>query len=552
MLLEGAYRAAISVQKGNSRSITLENCLRSGIEIRLRHEDPLALKTALEIVPLDMIREKAFAELFPDNTNVSSLTKIEIKEATTCADGKTPRDAVARALLQWFKGPQFFRWLNKPDSCVACGANKASLELDGIEGPMSQEEITGLASRVEVYRCKQCNSKRTRFPRYNNPVTMLLSSRRGRCGEFANCFTLVCRAIGFEARYILDLTDHVWTEIWSGEQHRWLHADPCEKKLDRPLMYAKGWGKKLIAVFAFDRCQVSDVTRRYLAPGSVAACSERRIVHFGGLSENEIKNQVYRARLDISVQNDTWFSTIRERQETEAIEFCQALENPTADDVNDEQGRTTGDAEWIRSRGEDGLPNGSWKRSAESPHVESTQINGVSMLRASLRDIEGSLQPAEILVLDDSFQDDDLENINGTFRRSDQAWSRLLSTLARQLVNAARAHINPPDATEENMRRRHLKLCSNLKRSSLTKFSSLRTSNAIVANVILAPGQPAYTWLAFALGFLPTAALDAAQNDVLKVSVASSRIAEQASRAYEQLLMNWPPPKEMSPPPSSS
>lgn len=64
---------------------------------------------------------------------------------------------------------------------------------------------------MQVYRCNDCN-ERVLFPRYNNPE-ILLDNPRGRCGEWANVFTLFCIAIGLDARYVFDVTDHVWTEV---------------------------------------------------------------------------------------------------------------------------------------------------------------------------------------------------------------------------------------------------------------------------------------------------------------------------------------------------
>ena len=63
----------------------------------------------------------------------------------------------------------------------------------------TEEELRYGAHRVEAYECGSCGQT-TRFPRYNHPGK-LLETRRGRCGEWANCFTLCCRAMGWDARY---------------------------------------------------------------------------------------------------------------------------------------------------------------------------------------------------------------------------------------------------------------------------------------------------------------------------------------------------------------
>ncbi|KAL0387633.1 UNVERIFIED_CONTAM: Peptide-N(4)-(N-acetyl-beta-glucosaminyl)asparagine amidase [Sesamum radiatum] len=117
-------------------------------------------------------------------------------------------------------------------------------------------------SEFFLHSCKTCSNV-TRFPRYNDPLK-LLETRKGRCGEWANCFTLYCRAFGYESRLILDFTDHVWTECFSPYLGRWMHLDPCEGIHDNPLLYEKGQlEKSLDYVIAVSRDGVYDVTKRY-------------------------------------------------------------------------------------------------------------------------------------------------------------------------------------------------------------------------------------------------------------------------------------------------
>lgn len=61
----------------------------------------------------------------------------------------------------------------------------------------------------------------------------------------------------------MDFTDHVWVEIFIPSLNRFVHADPCERALDTPLMYEGGWNKKLTHILSFSRYGVIDASSRY-------------------------------------------------------------------------------------------------------------------------------------------------------------------------------------------------------------------------------------------------------------------------------------------------
>lgn len=112
-----------------------------------------------------------------------------------------------------------------------------------------------------MHKCAKCDNL-TPFPRYND-LNILLETRRGRCGEWANVFTLLCRCLGWDTRIVHCQTDHVWTEVYSDSRKRWLHCDPCENVCDNPLMYEIGWNKRLSYVIAYGLEELQDVTWRY-------------------------------------------------------------------------------------------------------------------------------------------------------------------------------------------------------------------------------------------------------------------------------------------------
>lgn len=141
-----------------------------------------------------------------------------------------------------------------------------------------------------------------------------------------------------------DWTDHVWTEIWSSQLKRWVHADSCEEALDTPLMYEVGWGKKLTYCIAVGVDCITDVTRRYSKRFDLV-CQRRLEGSEGALAAGLVQlNEQAVMTLPSTSRTDA-----RARM---ACDMSDLLSKRVV--VGQLQGRQSGSREWVRARGEDG------------------------------------------------------------------------------------------------------------------------------------------------------------------------------------------------------
>ncbi|KAH8372035.1 hypothetical protein KR093_009784 [Drosophila rubida] len=290
----------------------------------MQYEDKALLASGLSLIPVDTLT---------CNANEKLVAMQEVIASGECQQ-KEPcfRDLLLVELVNWFK-TEFFEWINTIP-CKVCGSEDGKLRRTLTEGDV----------RVEITVC--CGQE-TKFYRYND-ISQLLVTRKGRCGEFANCFTFLCRCLDYDARLVHSHFDHVWTEVYSETQLRWLHVDPSDNVVDSPLMYQHGWKRSIDYVFAYSRDDAQDVTWRYTNNHKQILqirklCSEKELIN--ALNDIRAKRQ--------QIVSDERKKFLSQRNLFEVIEMT--LERTPTE--NELKGRSSGSLTWRQSRGEHTFTN---------------------------------------------------------------------------------------------------------------------------------------------------------------------------------------------------
>ncbi len=303
------------------------------------YEDPSVQEKLLSILPLSEIELEAKAncreESSESNLPISSLDQLKISGSLE-KPKLSYRDELVRSLLKWYKY-SFFTWCNKP---LCSGCKQTSTDYVETQIP-SAEEALWAASRTEVYKCSSCNIL-NRFPRYNNPIK-LCETKTGRCGEWANLFGAILRALKYEVRFVDNFEDHVWNEYYSEDLNCWIHVDSCENAWNTPLVYEQGWGRIMTFILAHSITGIQEVTPRYIKDYDIVM--KRKNPKSMDKLRNLLMKQNQELRKNfgqISLKN------IRYRDDDEIIKFNMEKYLSKEELIE----RQSGSEEWRKSRGE--------------------------------------------------------------------------------------------------------------------------------------------------------------------------------------------------------
>ncbi|CAI5758239.1 unnamed protein product [Candida verbasci] len=287
---------------------------------------------------LDIYKQSDLLNLALDSIDLTKIYNIEDSDTYDNYD-----DLIVKQLLKYFKN-DFFKWVNTPE--CDCGGDVESL--GSSTPPPNKDQI----SIIEHYKCIKCG-KQLEFPRINNPATLLIT-RKGRCGEFVNCFLLILSAlIGIDrVRYLWNYEDHVWCEYYSSNLKKWVHLDPCEGAFDEPLLYCDNWGKQMSFVIGFGDKYIIDLSEKYITKEKQINKSTitdvnkvKQVINY----YNTLKQLNYQKQFegdDESLMRVYYDIIVPYNQELKHVEPTKTNNLPI--------GRQTGSIEWLKSRGESG------------------------------------------------------------------------------------------------------------------------------------------------------------------------------------------------------
>ncbi|WWC87829.1 uncharacterized protein L201_002721 [Kwoniella dendrophila CBS 6074] len=292
------------------------------------------------------VSEDELRSILPSDTYISAKIESFMLNPPFQPIGKV--DAEVLVLAKWFK-EEYMKWID-PILCSKCNSKTFMI---GMSEPNYQERQDG-AGRVELHKCSNSSSscgETRRFCRYGK-IKSLIKNKEGRCGEWAQLFYVFLRVRGIESRYIWNSEDHVWCEYWSPTLRHWVHVDSCEAATNKPLLYARGWGKKQGFCLAFGPYGAEDVTRAYVDDWE--ECRTRRRAK--GWKEFDLKRSLnshtvsIRLRLpsdeisrlnDMDIQQKSWINNEKARfEESERMDLG---------------GRISGPEDWRKMRDELGL-----------------------------------------------------------------------------------------------------------------------------------------------------------------------------------------------------